>query len=356
MKELRRNLMVGVFVLAGLLALGTLIVLFGQAPEWLSGARTYPIYVFFKSAGGIKTGTQVTVYGKEIGRVRSVDFRDPQNLTIGVRVIADIGKQYQLPDGSTAITYEAGLLSGSRPPVEIIPGPPTAQALAPGASIGGKTISAAQAIFPESIVNTFELTATRIGEAAEKLAPVLDDLHGMLEPRMPEQVDRPLGPPGNLSSAAARFDTGLKNLNVIIGDPQTQSQVKQGIANFYDVSANIKDASVDIKAASADARQVATDAKALVVQAQGSLTKLDDNVDHVARSANTSMENISSFFVSLRQISDSVNAGQGSLGKLVKDNQFYDALVFTVRKLGEAAERFKEVADEWIKGRIKVTF
>ena len=47
MRETRRNLLVGLFVLVGLVALGTLIVWFGRRPTMFAPADTYMVNVRF---------------------------------------------------------------------------------------------------------------------------------------------------------------------------------------------------------------------------------------------------------------------------------------------------------------------
>ena len=54
MEEQRRNLLVGLFVLVGIVAACTLIVLFGQAPTWIMHGDTYPLHVHFDEITGVR--------------------------------------------------------------------------------------------------------------------------------------------------------------------------------------------------------------------------------------------------------------------------------------------------------------
>ena len=356
MRETRHNFWVGLFVLCGLAALGALVLLFGQGPTWLIGGDRYKLNIFFDYASGIRAGTQVTVSGKEIGRVTDVGFRDPNDLSLGVKVVVAIENQYELPRGSRAETFEAGVITGGRPPIFIILGPRDASPLQPGQELRGVIRSATESIFPTGVVDTFEKSATQIGEAADALRPVLVDLHEIMQARSTGEVDMPGGPPGNLSTAMARIDGTLRNVNALIGDPEVQRQVKNSIANIHAMTEDGKVVAADLKQAATEAREVITDIKTLVGNAQGSLERADGSFDRLARKGIDFLEKagrvVDEFHATARQM----NQGQGTVGKLLVDAKLYDAMVLTFRRLAETTEEFRLLVKDWQKGKVRVAF
>ncbi len=64
------ELMVGIFVLLGVLALGFLSIRLGKLD--VVGKAGYTVYAEFTNAGGIKTGDNVEIAGVEIGKVKSI--------------------------------------------------------------------------------------------------------------------------------------------------------------------------------------------------------------------------------------------------------------------------------------------
>jgi phospholipid/cholesterol/gamma-HCH transport system substrate-binding protein len=64
------ELMVGTFVLLGVLALGFLSIRLGKLD--VVGKAGYTVYAEFTNAGGIKTGDNVEIAGVEIGKVKSI--------------------------------------------------------------------------------------------------------------------------------------------------------------------------------------------------------------------------------------------------------------------------------------------
>lgn len=355
MQERRRNMLVGLFVLFGLIAFGTLIVLFGRGPTTLLYGKTYPVVARFKSATGIRAGTLVTVWGKTIGRVQSVDFVDAERFEEGVRVVLAVDSRYQLPSGSYARTSEPGLGQG-RPPINIVPGPSDAAPLQPWAEITGTMSSAAESLIPPEVISTLQSTASRIGEAAGALKPVLEDLHLTLQPRSPEEVDRPGGPQGNIASAAVRIDSALKHINDVLGDPVVKSHLREGIENFHAISVDGRTAVSDLKVAIGDAKAGAAEFKNLMVQGQDSLKTITSDISTTARSAQDGLDKAGRLISHVDEIMLAIHRGEGSIGRMVRDERLYEAAVLSFRRLTEMMEEFKKVALEWQKGKIRVAF
>jgi phospholipid/cholesterol/gamma-HCH transport system substrate-binding protein len=357
MNEARQNLLVGIFVLAGLAALGTLAVLFGRTPAEMLGGAGYVLHVNFDSAGGIREGNPVTLNGLEIGRVIEVGFASMEDFTRGVRVTLLINREYEgkIPRGSRAITSKPGLGMG-RPPIEIIPGPPTMGMLRPGDQIPGELRDVITSFIPDDLRFTFQRTANRIDEAAAALTPVLKDLHEILVKRTPEEVDRVGGPPGNLASAMARLDSSLKHFNDVLGDPTSKSQLKEAIANLHSITEDGKAAAASLRAGSDEAREVIREAKTLVSNARGTVERLDQEITAVSRDARDTLERGSLLMDTLIDITGSINRGEGTLGRLVRDSKLFDALVFTFEKAGQALEEFRILVKDWQKGKVRVAF
>lgn len=353
MGELRRNFLVGLFVLGGAAALIAIIVLFGRMPAWVGAGATYPIHVLFPKAPGLREGTLVTVHGKEIGRVTGIEFVDPTRFGGGVRVSLAIGRQYELHQGSRAQTIEPGFGQG-RPPIEIIPGPLDQPRLLAGAQLEGLSATAMESMIPPETVDTINRMASQIADAAKSLTPVLDDLHLMLVQRTPDEVDQPGGPTGNLSSAAVRLDATLKHFNTVLGDPAIHSHLRTTLENASAMSADGKLAMADIRAAANDAKLAATELNLLLVKGQDTLVKLDDEVGRVGRATVDGLHKAGGVLDSMQETTALLNRGDGTLGKLLRDDRLYEASVLTFRRLAEMVEEFTALAKEWRQGKVRI--
>jgi ABC-type transporter Mla subunit MlaD len=353
MYETRRNVLVGLFVLCGLGALGALVILFGQGYGFGLKSTAYMINIRFDYAAGVKEGTLVTIGGIEVGRVHSVNFVNPERFDAGVNVAVRMDSRFRIPKGSTARTSEPGLGMG-RPPIEIVPGPTGGPALASGDIIPGRMNKMMESLIPPGVVSTFDRTATQLGEAASALKPVLDDMHEILQPRTPGNVDVPGGPQGNLSSAMARLDAALKNVNTVLADPSVDSKLRSAVDNIHTISEDGKAMAADLKVAAADAKEITAGAKELVTKVGGAVDRADQRVDEVSRSLRSSIELASEFLTQLNAIANKANRGEGTIGMLVSDDRLYESMTLAFRRLGEAVEEFKVLIKDWQQGKIKV--
>ena len=68
----RRDVVVGIFVVLGLTALGWMIFKFGDLPTAVSRMKSFQVYVQFPTAPGVQKDTPVRFCGYQIGRVTSV--------------------------------------------------------------------------------------------------------------------------------------------------------------------------------------------------------------------------------------------------------------------------------------------
>jgi phospholipid/cholesterol/gamma-HCH transport system substrate-binding protein len=355
MHEMRRNVVVGLFVLFGLLALATLVVLFGRAPTLFAGGGRFTLNVQFTNVSGIKAGTPVTVGGIAVGRVERVGFRDPDRFDLGANVVISLDAQYaRIPQGTRAVTTEPGFGMG-RPPIELVPPAEPGPMLADGAALTGEMVPAMDALFPASVRGNFERAAVQIGDAAGALRPVLDDLHDILRPRTVAEVDRPGGLPGNLATAATRLDGLLKHANEVLGDPNVQSQLRVTIDNLAAMTDSGKAAVTDLRQAASDFRELAGKGKDFVGRATESLARLDQQIDRVGNDASTALQSADRTLVELHGILKRAATGQGTVGRLLSDERLYEAAALSFERIAEMVREFNLLVKEWQKGRIRVS-
>jgi phospholipid/cholesterol/gamma-HCH transport system substrate-binding protein len=74
MENAKLELIVGVFVLVGILCLGYLSIKLGKLE--LIGGNVYEVVAQFNTASGLKAGSSVEIAGVEVGRVRGITLKD----------------------------------------------------------------------------------------------------------------------------------------------------------------------------------------------------------------------------------------------------------------------------------------
>ncbi|MBA6420564.1 outer membrane lipid asymmetry maintenance protein MlaD [Pseudomonas neustonica] len=107
MRTRNLELVVGVFILVGLLALVVLAVrISGLAPG--SAVNTYSVHAYFDNVAGLTAKAKVTMSGVTIGRVTAIEFdKTRYSARVDMAVDSDVNT---LPADSTASILTAGLL------------------------------------------------------------------------------------------------------------------------------------------------------------------------------------------------------------------------------------------------------
>ena len=114
MRKIDLELIVGMFVLIGIIALGYISIKLGKM-EWVGGGG-YEITAAFPRVGGLKVGALVEISGVEVGRVRSI-ILDEEYKAVAV---LEVYKEVALDDESIASIKTKGLLGEKY--VDIEPG------------------------------------------------------------------------------------------------------------------------------------------------------------------------------------------------------------------------------------------
>ena len=90
MNQTRTEIIVGVFVLAGLVCLGYLAIRLGKVE--LFGTQGYVVFADFVSVAGIKLGDPIEIAGVRIGKVEAIGLADDR-ARLTLRVSEDIKLQ-----------------------------------------------------------------------------------------------------------------------------------------------------------------------------------------------------------------------------------------------------------------------
>src|SRR5262249_61035721 len=105
MTRINMEVIVGIFLLVGLLALGYLAIKLGRME--VIGSSGYTVYAKFPTVAGLRTGAAVEIAGVEIGRVESITLDEYQERG-AVRINAGI----KLPEASIVSIGPKGLIGG----------------------------------------------------------------------------------------------------------------------------------------------------------------------------------------------------------------------------------------------------
>lgn len=110
-----RDLIVGLFVVGGLAAVGFLSLRIGGASYAGPGGRI--VYAYFDEVGGLSDRAPVVIGGVKVGQVVAIDL-DPQDYR--ARVTLDVDASLELPEDTAAGILTQGVLGDKL--VELQPG------------------------------------------------------------------------------------------------------------------------------------------------------------------------------------------------------------------------------------------
>ena len=318
---------VGVVVLATAIIAGILIVLFGDLPSLVQA--TYPVRMSFVDARGIAPGTPVRKNGILVGRVSSV-MLDERG---GVRVTADVDSYVPVyrdeqPRIATTLLGDAE--------IQLVP---------------GRVVSPRQRVEPGEVLvgavsrDPFEVFATlepKVGAALDSLTQASESVS-----KLSAAVDRILlGEDDSFTRLVQKteatldsFSTAMTNINDVIGDPATRSNLKTTLATLPEVltelRTSVKGIGATIDTADRNLRNLEGLTKPLGERGAGMVAQVDKTIGRLDEVLQQAVA-----------FTHALNESEGTLGKLVRDPAVYDDLALAVGNVRKLTQELRPIVDD----------
>jgi ABC-type transporter Mla subunit MlaD len=297
-----RNIIVGAFVIAALLAFGWLIYKFGDLPRALSKIGTFRVFVQFPTAQGVQQDTPVRLSGYQIGRVTAVKAPEKlRDLHTGLEyhqtvVVLSIDNRYRnVPSNVDVRLMTRGLGSSYielivNPALELTPldpNRPETRFLVDGITLQGSTGVASEFFPPES--------QKRLDELADSLNQL------------------------------------VVNANDIIGNAQNKENIRVTLANLTESSKQASEALKEFK-------EFSSTAGAAIKNTQG-------QIEELMVAAVEASEELSKTSAELRLVLEKINTGQGSAARLINDGRLYENLLENSEQLEVLIEQLNSLVE-----------
>ncbi|MFP4416913.1 MAG: MlaD family protein [Chitinivibrionales bacterium] len=266
--------------------------------------------VLFPNVGALQKGDPVNVNGVKRGHVGSMYLRDEV-----VAVILKVEKSVGLTDSSNVVVQNVGLM-GER---------------AVGIQISGK----GKRLSPNSSQDTTFMYGrfdSGIAEAMGMLGNVLADVEVLLG-NVSTMFEQTIGDTQFVtlfSDLSGRLDTITFEVEDLIN--QNKHQINRSVDNIHTVT---------------------TDVKKLITYNSSHIDTIMANGSLLTQQALTLTGRIDSISVSLKDMVDKIQNGEGSLGQLLQDEVFYTKLKTMTSELDTL---LTEVNEDGLKLRIKLGF
>lgn len=275
---------------------GIVLFIFGfnylKGQNLLDSSRTF--YAVYDNVEGLTSSTPVTINGLIVGKVVDIEFKDDASGKLQVKLLVD--SDFQFSKNSKAELYETGL-------------------------IGGKAIA---------IVPAFDNAENAISDSY---------LEGSVKAGLSELVNQKLTPlQEKMETMMVSADELLSNLNNVFDD-ETKINIKTSIGDLRSIISNFKETSKSIDVLVVGNKEKLNTTLTNVENISTNLSKVSDsiagsNIGKTIKSLESTLKNFDKIIISLEK-------GEGTMGKLLKDDALYNNLKGASKEMEELLEDIK---------------
>jgi len=259
-------------------------------------------YAKYDNVEGLAQSSAVSINGLKVGQVDKIIPRTAKDGKISFVVKITVDNNFEFSKNSTLEIFEPGLMSGKEMRVNLMYGGPTAK--------DGDTL-----------LGAFKLGT--LGSLSSQVGPVKDQLQNVLH----------------------RVDSLMANANQLV-DGQNRAEIKALLANLNKTVGALQTTagSVNTLVGHNDPKlqKVLDDAAVTMQSGKVTLDKYGNLAESIdTKRLNATIANLDATVGKLNQVIAGVDNGQGSLGKLMKDEQLYNNLNSASTNLNSLIEDMK---------------
>ncbi|MCT2564459.1 MlaD family protein [Chryseobacterium herbae] len=285
-----------------LLAIVGFVVLF----QFMKGRSLFTtdniFYAKYDNVEGLAQSSAVSINGLKVGQVDKIIPKTAKDGKISFIVKITVDDKFEFSKNSTLEIFEPGLMSGKEMRVNLM--------------YGGQTAKDG-----DTLLGSFKLGT--LGSLSSQVGPVKDQLQTVLH----------------------RVDSLMANANLLV-DAQNRAEIKALLSNLNKTVGALQTTagSVNTLVGHNDPKlQKVLDDAAITMQS-GKVTldkygNLAESID--TKKLNSTIANLDATVGKLNQVISGVDNGQGSLGKLMKDEQLYNNLNSASTNLNSLIEDMK---------------
>ncbi len=288
--------------LIALLAIVGFVILF----QFMKGKSLFTtdneFYAKFDNVEGLAASNPVSINGLKVGQVDAITPINAKDGKIHFVVKVTIDDKFKFSKKSTLEVFEPGLMSGKEMRINLAYGQPYAKV--------GDTLS-----------GTFQLSM--MNSISSQVGPVKDQLSNVLI-----KLDSTLGATNKIVDEQNRREikTLLSNLNqTVISFKNTSDQTNHLISSNEKRLENVLD-----------------NANQTMISANSAVSKYGKVAEDLnVKQMNNAIEEFSKTANQLNSVVSGIQKGEGSLGKLTKDEELYNNLTKTTSSLNQLLEDMK---------------
>ena len=290
---MKREIKVGLFAVA-VLIVGWGVIRFLKGSEVFSSSNTY--YAYYEQVGGLQPASHVMISGVAVGAVSSVTLNDDPSK--GVEVEFTVNKRYKIPVDSKARIFSDGIMGGKA--LEVVYG--TSSEYVPKNGEVGSEVS----------TDLFEMATSELDFLNEKIASVVNGLTQTLNGVNALLAENTT----SLSSIVKNVDGVTGNVNAMLVNER--AHLEEALESLSKFSKSLGENTDEIDA----------------------IVKNMDTFSSQLASSNLIAE-VEGAVAQLNAVLASVNDKNGSVGKLLSDDELYNNLTQASDNLSVLLEDLK---------------
>lgn len=273
--KLTRELKTGIIVVGGIV-LFILGFTFLKATNIFSSSRTF--YAVYEKVNGLTPGTSVSINGLKVGTIQDIRFLDSKGHLL---VSFTIDNDFQFSKNSTAEIYDTGIIAGKG--LRIVP----------------------------------------IYDQAE-LSKDGDTLQSSIDPGLTELVNQKLAPlQESLDAILKNADSVMIGVDAVL-DSTSRQHIKNTLENLDGVTYNFNQAGQTLNNLLSTNKGKLDRTLTNVDQLSENLASLSDTL--VNADIGLAVNSLKNSMIKLNQVMGKIEQGEGSIGKLMNDDELYTNL------------------------------
>ena len=348
---------VGIVVLSAGIITGILILVFGAAPRF--GLKEQTLYIEFPAAPGVNVDTPVRKSGIPIGRVSNVELLENGRVELTLRV----DDRYKLRLDEVCRIGMASLVTGDAT-LEFVPKSDKTLLVEFDENKNGRLddtelTASKQFLQPGDFLSAGKVTSDPLnvlvdlsGDMSNAFAAI--QLAGENVAKTVENVNQVFG--GNQEDARRlltkteqaldNFNTALAGVNTFVGDPELNQQLKESLTKLPGIMRQVEQTLDVAKVTLATFDRVGQRAENNLANLEDLTEPLAENADQIVGEIRGSIKSLSDALDQLAEFGDLLNSSDGTIGKLVRDDEMYKKINRTVTNIEDITRRLRPIMDD----------
>jgi phospholipid/cholesterol/gamma-HCH transport system substrate-binding protein len=335
----KRNLMVGVVVLAGLGVLAWMVLKFANRAASFFLTKGTHVRVVATRADGISEGSLVYYRGVNVGRVLTVELgKDEQ-----VHIQAIIDPELPVPSNVEGIIRTGNLLSASASiflePLHQVASQVDAAATAPTSA-------------PVRLLQEGDLIKATMPTGNALLPQEFNEsLREFQERKLIQHVDEAIV---TIREQAIKAGQLMDSIREITGDQEVRGDLRTAMSNIREateqanrIGDSLEKFSGELNGLSKQASETITEVKAAVGDARKTINVSGEQVEVTARNVNGKIDQIGKLLDQFQSIAAKTQRGEGTAGKLFNDPRLYDNMAATAADLRLMVNDLRRLVQQW---------